>query len=139
MRLSPLLFLVFVSGVVRAQPASTFTTTGNMTTPRFAPTSTLLLDGKVLIAGGGNLGRLSSAELYDPATGLFAPTGGMTTARTWHSATLLADGRVLIFGGSPEQPHSVELYDPSTGAFTAAGDIGGTARTRLLCCRPARS
>ena len=132
MRLSPLLLLVFASGVVRAQPASTFTTTGNMTTPRFAATATLLLDGKVLIAGGGNLGRLSSAELYDPATGLFAPTGGMTTARTWLTAILLADGRVLILGGSPEQPHSVELYDPSTGAFTAAGDIGGTASSAAL-------
>ena len=107
-----------------AEAAGPFTPTGNMTMPRFAPTATLLLDGRVLIAGGGNLARLPTAELYDPRAGSFAPTGDMTTARTWHTATMLTDGTILIFGGSPIQPRSAELYDPSTGAFTATGDLG---------------
>jgi hypothetical protein len=64
---------------------------------------------------------LSSAELYDPATGTFAPTGSMGTAREDHTATLLGNGKVLITGGLGERPDgtdgalsSAELYNPST-------------------------
>ena len=52
-------------------PASgTWRVTGSLATGRYWHTATLLPDGKVLVAGGENfnIGRLLSAELYDPAS-----------------------------------------------------------------------
>jgi len=110
----------------------TFSLTGSMTIARDGHTATALLDGRVLLAGGNDLGDhgVASAELYDPETGTFAATGSMTTARGFHTATLLSDGRVLITGGDPAAwtfsgPYlaSAEVYDPATGTFTATGSM----------------
>jgi hypothetical protein len=82
----------------------TFAFSGRMTTNRAEHTATLLASGEVLLAGGVASSYdqpfLSSAELYDPATGTFRRTGSLITPRRAHIATLLADGRVLITGGS---------------------------------------
>ena len=112
--ISTLLICVAQQSIV-AQPLGTFSVTGAMTTLRFQHSATLLMDGRVLLAGGyGSAGEgLASAEIYDPATGAFSPTGGMTSPRRMHSATLLPDGRVLIVDGysSADALGSAELSD----------------------------
>jgi Galactose oxidase, central domain len=115
----------------------TFTVAGNMTVSRFpSMTATLLMDGRVLFAGGhavladGSMGEaLASAELYDPASGTFRATGSMTVARYGHSATLLQNGQVLVAGGQagPQGSNSMsaELYDPASGTFRPTGNLDG--------------
>jgi hypothetical protein len=128
------ILLAALSG--NAQPLGTFTLTGSMITSRFQHTATLLVTGKVLIAGGlqsslASSSFLASAELFDPSSGIFRATGNMTTARAGHTATLLADGKVLITGGlaafdgfgSASTLATAELYDPGTGTFTATGNM----------------
>jgi hypothetical protein len=120
--------------------APTRDTHGNLTScvPRYEHTATVLLDSKVLLAGGWrDYSGPQDAEIYDPATGLFTATvGPMVTARYEHSATLLPDGKVLIAGGNNYVSYTnggfsgtalatAELYDPSTGRFTATGNLIG--------------
>jgi hypothetical protein len=61
----------------------------------------MLQDGRVLIPGGmvENGVFLSSAELFDPATGRFSTTDNRQSRRVVHSATRLLNGTVLIAGG----------------------------------------
>jgi Galactose oxidase, central domain len=103
-----------------------------MATARTGHTATLLANGEVLVAGGGNVtGSLTSVELYNPATGKWAVSGSMATARGSHTATLLPNGEVLVAGGvsngsSPWAPSctaSAELYNPSTGQWTTTGSM----------------
>jgi hypothetical protein len=91
------------------------------------PTATVLMNGKVLLAGGAHnnipSAAYSRAELYDPSAGTFSRTGDMTAPRAANSATLIPDGAVLIAGthvSGGATGASTELYDPVTGAFTAA-------------------
>ena len=111
-----------------------FIRTGSMLTPRRAHTATYLASGKVLIAGGCDpKGSLTTAELYDPASGTFTlTTGSMNHAQGWHTATLLHNGKVLIAGGitatGPVLPGHAALYDPNTGTFSAI-----SLNHRLVC------
>ena len=103
--------------------------TGDTSTARFSHTATLLLNGKVLVAGGmeRNGVWLDSAELYDPAKGRFSPIGKMSARRAGATATLLPNGKVLIAGGTDgfgKNLASAELYDPDTNTFSPTGSLG---------------
>jgi hypothetical protein len=94
---------VLASASLYNAQTGTFSYTGSMNTPTGRQTSTLLIDGKVLVAGGYNPGTdqvLSSAELYDPITGTFSVTGSMTVPRWRHAEARLLNGDVLIVGGA---------------------------------------
>jgi hypothetical protein len=87
-------------------------------TARAYHTATLLPNGKVLVAGGEDNGGngLSSAELYDPASGTWTATGSLGTARAYNTATLLPNGKVLVASGNNGPAlNSAELYDPGLG------------------------
>ncbi|MGD9643740.1 MAG: kelch repeat-containing protein [Elusimicrobiales bacterium] len=102
----------------------TWRTTDAMTTKRSNHSVTLLPDGKVLVAGGRSASTtyLSTAELYDPSTGMFSATGSMSTTRAYHTAVLLPNGKVLVAGGNNAAYLSTaELYDPAAGSFSTTG------------------
>jgi hypothetical protein len=117
--------------------AGMWTATANMAIAQENQTATLLLDGTVLIAGGGvpcGIGDLeicsqSSAEIYDPSTASWTMTGSMTTQRLDQTGTLLADGNVLIAGGlvtdgiTGSALGSTELYNPAVSAWTDTGSM----------------
>jgi hypothetical protein len=120
----------------------TFSPAGTMTEARAFHKAILLNTGNVLIGGGegngadGYFSNLSSAELYDPATGSFTAAGNMIEARPAPVATLLATGKVLIGntgvgpGGSIDLT-SAELYDPATGTFALTGLLPYANENRL--------
>ncbi|MEM9864083.1 MAG: kelch repeat-containing protein, partial [Myxococcota bacterium] len=103
---------------------------GDVPAPRWLHSSTLLDDGRILIAGGFTTlnsttcpsdvvadrcfsGRATDeAFIFDPPTGRFIPVeGGMLEARGGHSATLIGGGRVLVAGGAPEAVLAVSDED----------------------------
>jgi len=116
---------------------NTFRLTGAMVSFLLGRTTTLLVNGKVLRAGGAadfyDSHFYQKNEQYDPATGMFTATGDLITPRSDHVAVLLPDGTVLVTGGVglfDMVPFfyraSAELYNSSTGTFTATGNM--TAR-----------
>jgi hypothetical protein len=85
-------------------------TTGAMQSAGAIHTSTLLTNGKVLLAGG-----TIAAQTYNPSTGAFTLTSGVPVASP-STATLLTSGKVLLTGGATNAPM---VYDPTTDKFTA--------------------
>lgn len=119
----------------------TWSSTGAMTHGRISHTSTLLPDGRVLVTGGNGYAssgyeNLSSAEIYDPATGIWSSVGSMSRSRGGHTATLLTNGKVLIVGGGADSDLSspTELFDPASGTWSVSGSIyrGRTGHTATL-------
>ena len=112
--------------------AGTWSLTGGMNTGRWGHSATLLANGLVLVAGGfggpgaGNV--LTSAELYNPATGQWTNTGSLNTARSGQFAGLLPSGKVIVLFGDGTSSTSAELYDPSSGIWTVNGSTRATAQ-----------
>jgi hypothetical protein len=109
--------------------ADTFTATGSMTTARGNHASALLYNGKILVAGGlapgdGAAVPTATAELYDPATGLFTTTGSMSIPRGHYAPTILDDGTIFIQGGaSLPAGTNADVFNPATGTFRTTANF----------------
>jgi len=119
-----------------------WTLTGSLHIARRYDVQVELKNGDVLVATGSSgpptCSRfLSSAELYNPATGRWTYTGSTQIPRESAMGIRLADGRVLLAGGytclgaGDTDPVTTEIYDPATGRWSQAGDLphgwlGGT-------------
>jgi len=99
--------------------SGTWTATGTMIAPDAFLTSTLLLDGRVLVAGGykNDTPAPDRPELYDPIARSWTLTGAGFLPTTGPGATLLLDGRVLLAGGSVigNAINTAQIYDPAGG------------------------
>src|SRR5215472_12728866 len=102
-----------------------FVPVGPMTTPREDFTATLLKNGEVLMAGGitTNFADLSSAELYNPATGKWANTTPTNAPGYAETSTLLPNGNVLVTGFSGSGASTGEVYNPAKATWTNTGPM----------------
>ena len=115
---------------------------GTMNANRRSHRDILLDDGRVLITGGtaalaGDMTSfsLNSAEVYDPATGMFTLVGTMNSPRQSHHLVKLLDGKVLVVGGGAgpglaNPLSSMEIFDPATNLFTPAASM---TKARMTC------
>ena len=104
-------------------------TTGKMSSVRQWVNGTVLADGRVLATGGSAAvnsltGVNNSAEIWDPATGVWTVGASGAIPRLYHSmALLLPDASVLVGGGGAPGPLknlNGEIYYPPY-LFTSSG------------------
>jgi N-acetylneuraminic acid mutarotase len=111
--------------------AKTWTDTGDMNEQRSSFTATLLPNGQVLVVAGytGNgedSGESSSAEIYDPGTGVWTYAAPLNYAADSQTATLLTNGLVLVAGGSYNGNGGLTnsvLYNPVNNTWTNTGPL----------------
>lgn len=101
---------------------NSFAAIGDLNDERRGHDAMLLQDGRVLVIGGrrGNIEvedvrNVTTAEMFDPVTGMFAPAGD-TGLSSIDSAYLLPTGKVFLLSG-----RDVAIYDPVTGTTTRTG------------------
>ena len=96
--------------------------------------TTVLLDGRVLFAGGqdgDDPGTFRNAvpwvKLYDPATDTWRRGPDMNSPRWYPTLTRLPGGRLLVTGGGlppdARRTDTAEIYDPETGRWTLTGKM----------------
>jgi len=98
--------------------------TGSMAFARRNLNATVLPTGEVLVTGGSSAlafndvtQAIRTAEIWNPATGVWRTVASNAVSRTYHSTTLLLpDGRVLHTGsgegsGMPDE-RNAEIYSP---------------------------
>lgn len=118
---------------------NSFTPTGAMGTPRILHGASILADGRVMVAGGTSTltpdvtaaitGTLSSAEIYNPATGTWSGTSSIGGRRLAPALSLLPNGQVMVSGGvditfffgvpiAASSTTAVQRWNPPSGGWT---------------------
>lgn len=111
-----------------------WTATGSMKSPRQSHQASLLADGRVLVTGGIAICNstvcnvLSTAELYNPQTGVWTFTTSMPTGRLNHTSTTVTNGQVLITGGcavtgGPCPNLGAMVYNPAGATWSPTGPM----------------
>jgi hypothetical protein len=122
--------------------AGEFSPTGTLNIGRFAHAAALLPDGRVLILGGtttepiGPTDQVTTAEIFDPATGSFAGAGATLMGRSYTALAPLNNGKFLLAGGYNQNGHptaSTEIFHPVAG--TAPGPEMTDWRFRAIAVR----
>lgn len=119
--------------------------TPSMENARALATATLLLNNRVLLAGGEDINGVTSSttDLYDTVNNCFAGASGtpcapqsaapsMNTAREFAAAVLLPGGKVLIAGGQDSAGFALassEIYDPVNNCFAGVGGTNCASET----------
>lgn len=108
---------------------TTWSAAGSLATARTQHSATLLVSGRVLVAGGIGGGDAVNAEQYNPVTNTWSAAGSLATIRNFTAATLLPSGKVLVEGGQDVGNvfASADLYDPASNTWSATGSLA-TAR-----------
>jgi len=94
-------------------------------------TATTLLDGKVLLAGGGN----ASTEILDRTTGAVAAGPAMSVARTGHLAQFLPNNNTVLGAGGTTATAAAWIFVEWQNQFQSFGNLS-SARTALGAALP---
>ncbi len=103
-----------------------WTPAGRFSQARISVASTVLKDGRVLLAGGYDpvaQQDVATVDIYDPRTNTWAAGPPLREPRRVASAVTLADGRVLVIGGEEQaDQRKTEIFDPTAGTWTPAAN-----------------
>lgn len=116
-------------------------TVASMVEARVEHSSTLLQDGRVLVAGGrfgtgpwvsAPNATISSVEIYDPVANTWTAVAPMPGKRRLHAAALLPGNKVLVAGGQGDGDlDSAFIYDVATDTWTPAASTPTAAHWRV--------
>ena len=126
--------VLYAGGAVRGRTSSscelydpvtdTWAVVASMKSRRQGHASVLLLDGRILVAGGMNSlsERLNLCEVYDPIKNTWDDFPPMSTSHYEHEIMLLENNRVVVMGGSPSPELKIgEYYDWETSTWIKTG------------------
>jgi hypothetical protein len=107
----------------------TWAATGGVAAKRWNFGAVRLANNRVLVAGGiaspATSPALTTAEIYDPATGVFTATGPLAQVRVQSEFAALAGGDALAIGGAymglPSK--TTERYVAATGTWSPTGSL----------------
>ncbi len=114
-------FALVLNGSVLKVLTGTWHPAGNMSSARTNATAVLVPDGRIVFAGGTDVGGqpTATAEAFS-SSGTFSSLSAMSAARSGHAAILTMSGDLLVTGGRTSgggTTNSVEVFDSLTSRW----------------------